>query len=264
MKWPRELTLVRHDTSEYNVLKELKNKSPEYQQFMKLYEAEPNPTQFVSAQTRGAALCASQAISIGVSDAATDLAHKGANAFIVGRELQHEIELPDIIFVSPYNRTKQTLERMIEGWPELGTVRVVEDDRIREQEHGLATLYNDMLIFWTLHPEQRAYMELHGDMSHYWYRHMQGESVPDVRDRTRDWMATLIRDFSGKRVLAISHHLTILSLRANLERLSAAEFVDLDSHDKPCNVGVTHYLGNPAEGSDGHLTLDYYNKRLYK
>jgi hypothetical protein len=69
------------------------------------------------------------------------------------------------------------------------------------------------------------------------------------------------REFAGKRVMAITHHLTILATRANFERLSPEEFLHLDKHEKPLNCGVTRYIGNPNLGSRGKLELCEYNRQ---
>lgn len=156
--------------------------------------------------------------------------------------------LPDVIFVSPYFRTMETLEWMKKGWPELQNVKVYEEERIREQEHGLSLLYNDWRVF------------LEGA---YWYRYPQGENVPDIRERLRSWLTTLTRDFAGKNILAVTHHLSILGLRANLERLSAEEFIKLDHSEPPANCSVTIYKGHPELGSDGRFLLESYNQKLY-
>ena len=97
----------------------------------------------------------------------------------------------------------------------------------------------------------------------YYYRYPQGESIQDVRERTRSWFHTLTRDFSEKNVLAITHHLTILAVRANLERLSAEQFMELDEHETPINAGVTIYKGNPDIKGRGKLVLEKYNLKLY-
>jgi len=64
--------------------------------------------------------------------------------------------------------------------------------------------------------------------------------------------------------LAVTHHLSILSVRTNLERWDADRFIDTDQKNKPINCGVTLYQGNPNEGSEGHFNLQYYNRRFYK
>ncbi len=144
---------------------------------------------------------------------------------------------------------------------ELASVARLEDERLREQEHGLATLYNDWRVFHTFFPEQAKFYAMQGS---YWYRYPQGENIPDVRLRNNIWISTLIREFSEKRVLVVTHHLNILATRANLERLSADEFISLDENEKPINLGVTTYCGNPNIGRDGRLELASYNQALWK
>jgi broad specificity phosphatase PhoE len=122
------------------------------------------------------------------------------------------------------------------------------------------TLYNDRRIFCAFHPEQYVLREREGA---YWYRYPQGENVPDVRRRNHDWLGMLIRDFAGKKVLTVTHHLSILALRANLERWGADQFLEMDEKEKPINCGVTEYRGDPTKGANGHLVLKYYNRKLY-
>ena len=72
-----------------------------------------------------------------------------------------------------------------------------------------------------------------------------------------------LRDFSNKKVMVITHHLNILATRANLERFGAEDFIKIDKTDKPINCGVTLYKCNKNKGKEGHLELEYYNKKLY-
>lgn len=256
MKWPKSVTLIRHDESEYNVLKRVKKESILYQEFIS--EFDKNPT---SKKTTQLALKLKDILHIGKGDHNTPLAPgAGHQATDMAKALKKQVDIPDIVFISPYERTTKTFEKMTLGWPELKKVRVVEEARIREQEHGLALLYNDRRIFQALHPEQRTLHELEGK---YYYRFPQGESVEDVRERARSWFGALIRDFANKNVLAITHHLTILAVRANLERWDSAQFLEFDKNNEPINAGVTIYRGDPTQGSDGKLILDQYNTKLY-
>jgi hypothetical protein len=61
----------------------------------------------------------------------------------------------------------------------------------------------------------------------------------------------------------MTHHLTILSARANYERLSPEEFIKLNDHEKPVNCGMTIYRGDPHQGRDGRLVLETYNQKFY-
>lgn len=255
MKWPNSLTLVRHGQSEYNILRAKKSNDPDYQAFLEAFHRGST-----SNETRALAQVVRNKFSLGVNDYDTPLTDEGIRqAKMTGKNLRREVPWPNIIFASPYFRTKETLLHILSEWPELRN-KVVYDDRIREQEHGLALLYNDSRVFQTFHPEQRAFRELMGP---YWYQYPQGESVSQVRDRIRSFADMLIRECGGKDVLVVTHHLTILSIRANLERLTPEDFIRLDEHEKPINCGVTLYKGDPHKGSDGKLELAFYNKCLW-
>ncbi len=257
MKWPNTLTLVRHGQSEYNVLRAKKDADPLYQEFKKMFRR--NHT---SSQTRHLAEQVRHKFALGVSDYETLLTKEGRRqALATGRELKKHIRTPEVVFISPYLRTRNTFDEMTVGWPELMGAKIVYDDRIREQEHGLSLLYNDWRVFETLHPEQK---ELHELLGPYWYQYPQGESVSEVRDRIRLFTDMLVREYAEKEVLLITHHLTILSIRANLERLSPEEFVGIDENEKPLNCGVTTYTGDPTAGTNGKLILDQYNRCFWK
>lgn len=257
MKWPEWLMLIRHDTSEYNIQKALKDKDSLYQEFL----ASWNKDHASKATQRLARLVVKKYAMI-ESDSKTKLADsEGKQALITGQKLSESNEVPDVIFVSPYVRTLHTLEHITKGWPALKDVKkVYKDERLREQEHGLSTNFGDWRAFQSLFPEQKLYYDKEGK---YRYRYPQGESVPDVRLRSQIWLSTVTRDFAEKKVLVITHHLTILSLRASLERLTEEEFIDLDEKEKPINCGVTLYTGDPSKGKNGHLGLTFYNKKYY-
>ena len=256
MKWPASVTFIRHGESRYNVLRELKRHDPNHIAFLAEYERD-----YRSARARELATLIRARYALDCSDALTPLTPRGhEQALATGRRLHEIIPTPDVIFFSPYLRAVQTDEGVTNGWPDLRRVPHVEDDRIREQGHGLALLYSDWRVYHVFHPEQRELRDLLGP---YWYQFPQGESVPQVRDRGRDFLGMLSREYAGQHVLVHTHHLTILSTRANLERLPPDEFVRLDEEEKPINCGVTHYVGQPNLGKNGKLVLQIYNERLY-
>jgi broad specificity phosphatase PhoE len=259
MKWPAELILIRHAESAYNNLKRLKAADPDYRRFLELFEENCS-----TAEIHDLAAILHKRHSLGCSDRATPITPLGEDqARETGRRIrQSGINPPDVVFVSPYLRTERTLDILKEEWPDLGKATVYREERIREKDHGLALLYNDWRIYKLMHPDQS---ELHKLLGEYDYRFLNGENIPDVRQRNLSWIATLSREFSGKRVMAITHHLTILATRANFERLSPKEFLHLDEHDKPVNCGVTRYVGNPEGGKSGKgkLELHEYNRQYY-
>ncbi len=259
MKWPELMLLIRHDVSRYNVLKKKKQRSSLYKRFLRAFKRD-----FRSSETLDLANEVKKKFSLMVGDADTELVDKySGRACEVGKRLRklYVDKIPDIIFLSPYERTKMTFGGLKRGWPELENVKFVEEERIREQEHGLSLIYNDWRVFHVLHPEQAELYKMEGP---YWYRYPQGENVPDVRERNRSWMNTIVRDFAEKRIMAITHHLNILAVLANLERWGEDEFVKVDKKDKPINCGVTAYRGNPDKGKNGRFELEYYNRQFYR
>ncbi|MBU2037048.1 histidine phosphatase family protein [Patescibacteria group bacterium] len=253
MKWPNYLMLIRHDVSEYNVLRAKKETDPLYQRFMRLFKNSSD-----GKETRELAHLLWLKYRLNCSGPNTPLVDTEAKqAYHTGQQLKKEFALPDVIFVSPYKRALDTLTGLKRGWPELNKVKWHKEERIREQEHGLATIYNDWRIFQTLHPEQRFLYEREGP---YRYCYPQGENVPDVRDRSTLMVNTITRDWAGKNVLLVCHHLNILALRTHLERLDEEEFIRLDKEEKPINCGVTLYRGHPELGQNGRLVLEFYNK----
>ena len=259
MKWPTILTLERHAQSVYNELRVRKEQDPEYQEFACEFKKDST-----SRRCQGMARLMLRKYALGVSDYETPLTSKGCDeqALPLGEVLHSQsAPTPDIIFCSPYLRTRQTLAFNRLGWSELAGVETVYDDRIREQEHGLSLLYNDWRIFHTFHPKQKALLKLVGP---YWYQYPQGESVSNVRDRTRLFTDMLIRECAEMNVWIVTHHLTILSMRANFEHLTPEEFIALDEKQKPVNCGLTTYIGNPNKGKNGKLELESYNQNLWK
>jgi len=264
MKWPAELGIVRHGESTYNALKEQKKNDPLYQRFKAKYEEVPDWSAPLPQDLIDLAVEISRKFSLGVSDYDTPMTARGEEQAVqTGKQLQKLVDLPDVIFVSPFLRTRQTLDFMTTGWPELKEVKTFSEERICEKSPGLAALYNDWRVFNVLHPEQKRYRDLFGKLVDYGYSYPNGENIATARERIRTWVTTLIREFAGKRVLAITHHLTILAVRAQLERLSPEEFIRLDQQEKPVNCGVTIYRGDPAQGEDGRLVLAVYNQKLY-
>ncbi len=257
MKWPLSLTIIRHSQSAYNVLRDKKKADHEYQEFVKRFDSD----EAMSGELHQMARTLQKRYATGFSDYETPLTREGEQqAHITGQKILAHTSQPDVIFISPYLRTKETYFGLWKGEPKIYGVPKIYDDRIREQEHGLSLLYNDWRIFQTIHPEQRDLYKLQGE---YWYQFPQGESVSMVRDRIRSFMTMLVREYAGKHVWLVSHHLTLLSIRANLERLSPEEFMRVDHEEKPINCGVTVYEGDPSLGSDGRLVLKEYNKKLY-
>lgn len=257
MKWPKHLVIIRHGESAYNALRAQKAQSDLYHEFLAEFEAGTR-----SDRVYHLALKVKEEFALGYSDYATPLSERGAEqAYLTGQRMEERgFPKPDVVFISPYKRTNDTFQGLVAGGWNTAGAREVQEDRIREQEHGLSLLYSDWRVFHALHPEQA---ELHSQLGPYWYQFPQGESVSMVRDRVRSFMNTLVREHRGQVVYLVSHHLTKLSIRSLLERWPHEEFIRVDHDEKPVNCGITHYVGDPGSGSDGKLVLEEYNLQLW-
>lgn len=115
MKWPESLTLIRHDTSAYNVLKEKRKDDPLYLEFLAARKRDS-----ASDETRRLALQVQQKFALNISDANTPLVdEEGMQSVTTGEALGITGKVPDVIFVSPYSRALLTLRHMTRGWPAL-------------------------------------------------------------------------------------------------------------------------------------------------
>ncbi len=264
MKWPNTLTIVRHGESAYNLLKKNKRENPDYEKFLELFVKDyekAKDEKWPSGRLVVLAKKVWQKTRLEFDDYHTPMTEDGfKQAESTALNLKKLIKLPDVIYFSPYLRIRQTLEGLIRGWPELVKVRSISEERIREQEHGLQTIYNDWRIFCTLNPVQGLLFKQEGD---YFYRQANGENKADVRDRVRSFIATVIRENANQNVMLLTHHLTLLCIRANIERWLPEKFIEVDKADKPINCGITIYRGNPKLGKEGRLVLDIYNKKFY-
>jgi broad specificity phosphatase PhoE len=89
------------------------------------------------------------------------------------------------VWVSPFQRTRETAECMLPGLSNRPPKWIREDPRIREQEWGHLR-----------QPEESERIDKERDAySRFWYRIPDGESGADVFDRVSTFLETLHRDF---------------------------------------------------------------------
>jgi len=84
-----------------------------------------------------------------------------------------------LVYVSPYRRTRETLDNILAGSglgaEELGALRVYDDPRLREVEHG----------YEPIEPQE----ELRKTHGWFYYRFRGGESPADCYDRTSGFLS---------------------------------------------------------------------------
>ncbi len=143
-----------------------------------------------------------------------------------------------LVYCSPYRRTRQTLRDIITGAGlEPDQVRIFEDPRLREVEHGYA--------------EYEAQLERRRTHGWFYYRFEGGESPADCYDRTSSFLESLMRQIerkSAERVLIVSHGLTIRCFAMRFLHLTVEEFDDL-ANPGNCDV-VTIAAKDELESPD--------------
>ena len=260
MKWPSELTLIRHGQSAYNALRDEKEKDQDYLRFKNLYGRDAANNFNFTPETIALAAELHKRYRPTIGDEKTPLTELGhKQSYKTGLALS-ATTLPKVIFISPYLRAKQTLAGIIRGWPALTSVRVIEDERIREREVGIREIYGDWRFMNVSYPDQGR---LHQLRDLFRYAPPQGESMYDVQLRNRSFFQTLTREFSGKKVFVVSHGHTILGIRSLQERWMAEKFIEMDRENAPQNCSITLYRCDQTRGANGKLVLIEYNKILY-
>jgi broad specificity phosphatase PhoE len=136
-----------------------------------------------------------------------------------------------LLFCSPYTRTRETMRGVLRGagfshdTPGVCVPRILEDPRLREVEHG----YGDDIN------EQHSDRLLHG---WFYYRFKRGESPADCYDRSSAFLETMWRQTQRRgtrRVLIVSHGLTIRCIAMRFLHLSVEQFETLDN-PRNCDV----------------------------
>jgi broad specificity phosphatase PhoE len=143
----------------------------------------------------------------------------------VGEQIGASFLRKSLIYRSPYRRTRETLGALLEGaGVEQGELRIREDPRLREVEHG----YGDV-------EAQTEKREIHG---WFYYRFEGGESPADCFDRTSQFLESLMREAERKgteQALVVTHGLTIRCFVMRFLHLSVEEF---ESIANPRNCAI--------------------------
>jgi len=229
-KWPNNLVLVRHGLSIYNEERELIN--------------------------RGVLTTYSSKIK-GLRNADIPLSVKGKyQARKTGVFLAKEFGRFDAVFASPFKRALDTAKLIAGSLPK---TRIIIEERVREKEFGIADGLTREEIK-TLFPYEyfRKLKE-----KKYYYRPIGGESYPDVNLRIWSFLNTLVREYSKKNVLVVSHSAVMLCVRKLLEKLTEKQVLDINRNDDVKNCAIISYRFNSDLKPKPKMSLDIYNKIVW-
>ena len=169
-----------------------------------------------------------------VGDHAIALSERGhEQARRVGAELGGEFVRRALMYVSPYRRTRETLAGILAGSglpaAELAELRIYDDPRLREVEHG----------YEPIEPQE----ELRKTHGWFYYRFRGGESPADCYDRTSSFLESMMRQVERKAadsVLIVTHGLTIRCFVMRFLHLRVEDFDELANPPNGAVVTIAH------------------------
>ncbi len=142
----------------------------------------------------------------------TDLGHEQARE--AGRRIGASFLQGALAYCSPFRRARETMAGLLAGaGVAADTIRVFEDPRLREVDHGYVNV-----------EAQQGLRRTHG---WFYYRYKGGESPADCYDRTCTFLESLMRQAERKRaerVVVVTHSLTIRCFVMRFLHLKVEEF----------------------------------------
>jgi probable phosphoglycerate mutase len=194
-------------------------------------------------------------VPITSSDADLDLTPLGhAQAAALGEALAENP--PDLVYCSPYRRTRHTLDEILAALERAGVPapRVHYDERIRDRETGAW----EMQTYLALRQDYPAEMARRDRVGPFYFRPPSGENFPDVALRVRSFLRDALPDSAGQRLLIVGHDAIVLVLRLILDHLDEATLADnLSAGGSVGTIGnctVTRWAGDGT-----HLQLTAFN-----
>lgn len=155
---------------------------------------------------------------IGLSESGRQEAHAAGQT--IGRGFLSQAG----IYVSPYERTRETARLILRGAGVDPLAKVYEDPRLREVERGYA--------------DEASQFELRKVHGWFYYRHSGGESPADCYDRTSAFLESMMRgaERSGaQKFVIVTHGMTIRCFVMRFLHLTVEQF---ESMANPNNCDV--------------------------
>ncbi|MDL2403710.1 phosphoglycerate mutase family protein [Rhizobium mayense] len=152
------------------------------------------------------------------------------------------------IWYSPYLRTRQSKDALLEVWPAGLIADVREDYLLREQDFGLFTEIYDRAEQKRKFPEEfEKWARLRNSNGKFYARPPDGESRADVTQRVRLFIQTVKHEsWNGKdNVIIVGHGVTNRAFEMNFLHHSVDWF---ERSGNPGNADVTLIEGNATEG----------------
>lgn len=227
-KWPDCIWVVRHGQSAGNVARD---------------EAEAARAHWIDIATRD------------VDTPLSDLGRRQAEALGHWFREQPAHARPTAFLSSPYLRSLETMDLVLDaaGFP--SDTRVVHDERLREKEFGIL----DRMTTFGIRAEYPKLADQRAHVGKFYFRPPGGESWCDVILRLRSVIDALTRDYRGERVLIVGHQVIVNCFRYLFERMTEAQILEIDRKEDVPNCGLTLYEYDATHGDHGKLVLRLAN-----
>lgn len=204
-----------------------------------------------------------------IPDHKTPLSEAGKKqAVITGEALAKQFGEFDTVYYSPWRRTKDTGQIILEQFSTCA--------RKRMQERFFGNLFIIEQSFGDLdigisNPQdlRKAYDEFYRKrrmIGKFYTPTPNGESWWHVCMRTHDFLEILFRpNRNGQKILIITHGVTMQTFRYHLERIDEDTLVESYQKDKCRNCGVSWYEWDGRRtDSSGQYILRFWNKIFYQ
>ena len=165
-------------------------------------------------------------------------------------------EQPTVVLSSPYLRTRETAEFLLDASGiDAKDLVVLTDERLREKEFGVFDRLTKQGVK-ERHPEQ---YEIRNAIGKFYHRPPGGESWCDVILRLRSVVDTLTLEYRRERVLIVTHEVVISCFRYLLERMTEEEILAIDRSSDVANCSITSYEFDQDSGRQGGMKLVQWN-----
>lgn len=171
-----------------------------------------------------------------------------------------EREKPTVIIASPYLRTKETARLLLEeSEMDYKKISFITDERLREKEFGIF----DRLTKHGVKEKYPEQYEMRNALGKFYHRPPGGESWCDVILRLRSMVNSLRLEFSGERVLIVTHEVVISCFRYLLEKMTEEELLAIDRAHDVANCSITSYqLNSDADKCGMMACMSNYTTHL--
>ena len=152
------------------------------------------------------------------------------------------------IWYSPFLRTRQSKDALLEALP-IGIVGYVREDYLlREQDFGLFTEIYDHAEQKQKFPDEfEKWARLRSNSGKFYARPPDGESRADVAQRVRLFIQTVMHEASNghETIVIVGHGVTNRAFELNFLQHTVEWF---ERSENPGNADITLIEGSPAQG----------------